>query len=176
MTAKTKTKTQLMAELVALQQRVTELETEQRQREIELEHWLAAERENWALAEALNQTGAAIGSTLRGEEVLDRILEEMSRVVACDAACLLLIEGEVARVYRWRGYIRSERATPEEIVSAALNIEQIPILHTVRQTSRPLTVSDPPPHDAWVHKFGTIWVKSYACAGSGECRAAQPGA
>jgi hypothetical protein len=96
MTAKTKTKAQLVIELAALQQRVTELEVELRQREVELEHWLAAERENWALSEALNQTGAAIGSSLRGEEVLDHILEEMSRVVACDAACLLLIEEDIA--------------------------------------------------------------------------------
>jgi PAS domain S-box-containing protein len=163
MTAKTKTKAQLVIELAALQQRVTELEVELRQREVELEHWLAAERENWALSEALNQTGAAIGSSLRGEEVLDHILEEMSRVVACDAACLLLIEEDIARVYRWRGYIRSDRATPGEIVSAALSITRIPILHIVHQTRRPQIISDPPADDAWVHKFGTIWVKSYAC-------------
>ncbi len=160
-----KTKAQLLAELAALQQRITELETEQQQREAELEPWLAAERENWALAEALTQTGAAISSTLRGEEVLDRILEEMSRVVACDAACLLLIEAEnLARVYRWRGYVRSGRTTPEEIVSVALRIDQIPALRTVRETSRTLAVPYPAQNEAWVRKFGTVWVNSYACA------------
>jgi len=164
MTDKAKTRAQLLAELTALQQRVIELETEQQQRDAELEHWLAAERESWALAEALNQTGAAIGSSLRGEEVLDRILEEMSRVVACDAACLFLIEGDLARVYRWRGYVHSGRATPTEIVSAALRIDHIPVLRTVRKTSRPLAVPHPTNNEEWVHKFGTLWVKSYACA------------
>ncbi|MCL4303077.1 MAG: PAS domain S-box protein [Anaerolineae bacterium] len=164
MTDSTKTKAQLESELAALRQRVVELETEQRQREAELEYWLAAERENWALAEALTQTGAAISSSLRGEEVLDRILEEMSRVVACDAACLLLIEGDVARVYRWRGYIRSGWATPYEIVSAALPVDNFPTLRSVRQTNRPLAVSYPAGDEAWVNKFGLAWVKSYACA------------
>jgi len=155
---------QLMAEIAALRQRVAELELEQQQREVELAHWLAAERENWALADALNQTGAAISSTLRGEEVLDRILDEMSRVVACDAACLLLVQEDVARVYRWRGYVHTERATPKEIVSAAFKIDRMPILQTVRETGRPLAVSQPANGDAWVHKFGKIWVNSYACA------------
>lgn len=164
MTDSTKTKAQLMAELAALRQRVGELETEQQQREAELEYWLAAERENWALAEALTQTGAAISSSLRGEEVLDRILEEMSRVVACDAACLLLIEGDVARVYRWRGYIRSGWATPDEIVSAAFAIDNFPTLRIVRTTNRPLAVPHPASDEAWVNKFGLAWVKSYACA------------
>jgi PAS domain S-box-containing protein len=164
MTDRAKTKTQLEAELAALRQRVGELEAEQQQREAELEHWLAAERESWALAEALNQTGAVIGSSLRGEEVLDRILEEMSRVVACDAACLLLIEGDVARVYRWRGYIRSGWATPYEIVSAAFPIDNFPTLQSVRTTSRPLAVPYPASDEAWVNKFGPAWVKSYACA------------
>ncbi|GIK39459.1 MAG: hypothetical protein BroJett011_32920 [Chloroflexota bacterium] len=164
MTDSTKTKAQLMAELAALRQRVGELETEQQQREAELEYWLAAERENWALAEALTQTGAAISSSLRGEEVLDRILEEMSRVVACDAACLLLIEGDVARVYRWRGYIRSGWATPDEIVSAAFAVDNFPTLRIVRTTNRPLAVPHPASDEAWVNKFGLAWVKSYACA------------
>lgn len=164
MTDRAKTKAQLIAELAALRQRVNVLETEQQQREAELEYWLAAERENWALAEALNQTGAVISSSLRGEEVLDRILDEMSRVIACDAACLLLIEGELARVYRWRGYVRSGWATPHEIVSAALVIDNIPNLHTVRTLGRPLVVAQVDSQDAWVNKFGTAWVKSYACA------------
>jgi PAS domain S-box-containing protein len=159
-----KTKSQLIAELAALQQRVAQLEIEQQNREADLARWLVAERERWALAEALHQTGASIGSTLRGEEVLDRILEEMSRVVACDAACLLLIEGELARIYRWRGYIRSRRATAKDIVSAAFKIESIPVLRAVQETRRPLVVSRPANNEAWVRKFGTTWVKSYACA------------
>jgi hypothetical protein len=72
---------------------------------------LAAEREQRLLAETLCQTSAAISSSLKGEEVLDRILKEMSRVVAHDAACVLLIEADFARVFRWRGYVRSGRAT-----------------------------------------------------------------
>lgn len=164
MTDRAKTKAELNAELVALRQRVSDLETERQQREAELEYWLAAERESWALAEALNQTGAAIGSSLRGEEVLDRILDEMSRVIACDAACLLLIEEEVARVYRWRGYVRSGWATPYEIISAALVINHIPVLYHVRNANRPMAVPHPTSQDTWINKFGTAWVKSYACA------------
>lgn len=155
---------QLLAETAALKQRVAELEAEQQQREVELAHWLAAEREHWALADALNQTGAAINSTLRGEEVLDRVLDELTRVVACDAACILLIQNDMARVYRWRGYVQAERASPKAIVSATFHIDRIPVLKTVRDTGRPLAVAQPAEQDAWVHKFGRVWVKSYACA------------
>ncbi|NJN93590.1 MAG: PAS domain S-box protein [Anaerolineales bacterium] len=155
---------QLLAEIAALQQRVAELEAEQQQREVELAHWLAAEREHWALADALNQTGAAISSTLRGEEVLDRVLDELTRVVACDAACILLIQADMARVYRWRGYVQAERASPKAIVSATFHIDRMPVLKAVRDTGRPLAVAQPAEQDAWVHKFGRVWVKSYACA------------
>jgi hypothetical protein len=137
-----KTKAQLLAELNRLTQRVSELEAEHQQAIIERERLLAAEREQRALAEALGQTVAAIGSSLRGEEVLDRILEEMSRVVIYDAACLLLIQGDLARVYRWRGYVRSGRASKTAIVSAAFNIESVPVLRTVRETGRPAAVAE----------------------------------
>ncbi|HXV98807.1 MAG TPA: PAS domain S-box protein [Anaerolineae bacterium] len=159
-----KTKAQLMAELNRLTQRVSELEAEQQQAIIEQERLLRAEREQRALAEALGQTVAVIGSSLRGEEVLDRILEEMSRVVIYDAACLLLIQGDLARVYRWRGYVRSGRATKTAIVSATFSIESVPVFRTVRKTGRPAAVARPAMNEQWVRKFGTAWVKSYACA------------
>lgn len=125
---------------------------------------LAAEREQRLLAETLCQTSAAISSSLKGEEVLDRILKEMSRVVAHDAACVLLIEADFARVFRWRGYVRSGRATKTAIISAAFTIESIPALQMARKTGQALVVSYPAKNDEWVRKFGTAWVKSYACA------------
>ncbi|GAB4482410.1 MAG: hypothetical protein Kow00124_31200 [Anaerolineae bacterium] len=63
-----------------------------------------AEREQRAMAEALRETAAALSSTLDLDELFDRILESLERVLPHDAANVMLIEDGVARIVRARGY------------------------------------------------------------------------
>jgi len=60
----------------------------------------AAEREQRILAEALRDTAEALNSTLNLEEVVERILDNVGRVISHDNASLMLFEGNYARVVR----------------------------------------------------------------------------
>src|SRR5690606_37317025 len=63
-----------------------------------------AERDQRILAEALRDTATDLSATLEINEVMDRILENVARVVPHDAACIMLIEDDIGRIVRHRGY------------------------------------------------------------------------
>ena len=58
------------------------------------------ERDQRKLAEALRDTSAALNSTLKLDEVLDRVLDNIGKLVTYDAAMVLLIEGHAVRKIR----------------------------------------------------------------------------
>jgi PAS domain S-box-containing protein len=158
-------KEQMIRELEELRQRVVELEAleiDHRQAETELERRLSAEVERRAVAEALCQTADALGSTLHYEEVLDRIMEQVSRLVPHDTANVMLVEGDSARVFRWRGYKRFK--AEDAVASAVFLIADTPTLRSMQETGRPLVIPDTDSDDEWVDAPGTSWIKSYAGA------------
>ncbi len=63
-----------------------------------------AEQEQRTLAEALRDTTATLTSTLDLQTVMVRILDNVGRVVAHDAANIMLIEANSARAAYWQGY------------------------------------------------------------------------
>lgn len=65
-----------------------------------------AEREQRTLAEALGDTATALTSTLKLDEVLERILTNVKLVVPYETATVMLIEGETARVVQCAGWER----------------------------------------------------------------------
>jgi GAF domain-containing protein/ActR/RegA family two-component response regulator len=109
--------------------------------------------------EALRQAGAALSSTLDYEEVLDRILEQVGQVVPHDAADLMLIEDDTARIFRWRGYNWGETDLAS---SFSFKISDSPTFRTMKETGRPLVIPDVEQYDAWVYRAETAWIKSYA--------------
>ncbi len=110
--------------------------------------------------EALRRAGAALSSTLDYEEVLDRILEQISYVIPHDAADLMLIEGDTARIFRWRGY--AEFGDSGFPVSFVFNLAQTTSLRTMLETNRPLAIPNVDQYEAWVYRPETAWIKSYA--------------
>ncbi len=155
-------KDQLVQELETARLRIAELEAAHALHEAEYQQLVIAEHEQRALAEALCQTGTALTSTFRRDEVLDRILDEMSRVVTYDAACIILIEGEKGRVFRWRGYAKFSASN--FVVSVIPNLAKIPVLQQIRQTHQALVVSQADPQDEWINQPGREWIKAYAVA------------
>ncbi len=124
------------------------------------EYLLTSEREQRMLAETLRWAGAVVLSdTLNYDEVLDHILEQVGRVTPHDAACILLVDGDTARVSRWHGY--TQFGAEASIVSAALKISDMPDLDTVWETGLPVAVSYVEANDPWSHRFGQNWIKSY---------------
>lgn len=100
----------------------------------------AAEEEDrqGALAGALRDIAAALTSTLNPEAVLGLILEHVGRVVPHDAANIMQISGDEARVTHSRGY---PPAIAQAMVEVRLGIE-MPLLHRMIVTGKGCVVTD----------------------------------
>ncbi len=121
-----------------------------------------AERRQRELAEALEEAAAAVSSTLEPDQVLDRILEQVERVVAGDAFNIMLIEKGTARVVRWRGY---ERLGMEgKIAHFIAPVVELPSLVQMVQTRKPVVIPDTSTDPDWVLLEGWKWAHSYVGA------------
>ncbi len=121
-----------------------------------------AEREQRTLAEALRDTAIALTSTLSVDAVLDRILEQVERVVPYDAVTILLVDadGDTVSVGRRCGAPEPGADDPGTHVSLAL----MPALSQMARTGQPVvlttTLSDP----SWGDTSIAGWIMSYAGA------------
>lgn len=159
------TKEHLLTELAELRQRVAELEVLKAQREQEKEErerLLAAERKQRSLTEALHRAGAELSGTLDFEELLDRILDQLSRVLPNDAADLMLLEGDVVRTFRNRGY--DQFGFEQSITSVTYNISDTYNLRRMRETKQPLAIPYVEEYQQWIYRPGLDWIKSQAGA------------
>ncbi|HMA34380.1 MAG TPA: MEDS domain-containing protein [Chloroflexia bacterium] len=119
----------------------------------------AAEREERVLAEALSDTVAVLNSTLDFEEVLDRILENVGRVVAHDVSTIALLDQDIWRVVRHRGF--AERGLAEWIESRRASSAQRPVLQRMIETGEPLVVPDTQTDPGWVFAPQIDWIRSW---------------
>ena len=92
------------------------------------------EREQYRFAEALRSVGAALNETLDSQEVLDRILSNLDRVVPHDAARIILVEEGQVRIAGQKCSTQNGR----ELILPAVDIED---LQRVAQTACPAQVS-----------------------------------
>ncbi|MEI6778176.1 MAG: diguanylate cyclase [Chloroflexales bacterium] len=122
-----------------------------------------SEREHRTLAEALRDTAAALNSTLTLDEVLDRILDNVGRVVPHDAANIMLVNADAytVSVVRSRGYVEHGE---EDIVSLQFQVAMIPGLSQMMHTGCSLSIPDTRANPTWVEHPATRWVASYASA------------
>lgn len=121
-----------------------------------------AEREQRQLAEALHKAATTLTSSLDLDEVLDRILEEMERVVPYEAADIMLIESGVAHVARHRGY--AERGLQSWITALCFTVSEVPNLRQMVETRRPLLIEDTGSYEDWVVIEEARWIRSYVGA------------
>jgi len=118
------------------------------------------EREQRELAEALGEAAAAVSSTLHPDQVLDRILEQVERIVTGDAFNVMLIESDTARMVRWRGYERVN----VKVLGTAFPIAEYPSLVKMMQTREPVVISDTATDPDWPLQEGWEWMRSYVAA------------
>jgi signal transduction histidine kinase len=130
----------------------------------EAKHEEEAGREQYVLAEALCDTAAALNSTLKLEEVLERILANVGRVVPHDAANIMLIESGIAQIIvRSQGY--SERKlSEEEVLALRFSVADVSSLSQMAETSQPVAIPDTQNDPGWVMSPETRWVRSYVGA------------
>ncbi len=128
----------------------------------ELKRAEQAEHVQRVLAEALRDTAAVLTSTLDVDEVLDRVLENVGRVLQHDAASVMLLDDDRVYTVRWKGYIRSLDTDEPPAYSQALQESDylLKILETGTTLTRPNIADDPlwkrsPEQDWWQSYIGT---------------------
>lgn len=108
----------------------------------------AAEREQRSLAEALRDTAESLNSTLDPQEVLERILTNVGRVVAHDAADIMLIENRSVRVVHCHGY--GELGLEDAVLNWRGVVEEIPAFRDMFTTRQPLVLADINDYPEWI--------------------------
>ncbi|WP_162909166.1 GAF domain-containing protein [Aggregatilinea lenta] len=116
-----------------------------------------AEREQRALAEALTNTAAALSSTLDLDEVMNRILDYVGRVVPHDAANIMLIEGGEVRIAYWRGYPESYREVFHTL-RFPIDLARFQAMITTRH---PILITDTTEDPLWMRIPETSYIRSY---------------
>jgi PAS domain S-box-containing protein len=116
----------------------------------------AAELEQRRLAEALRQTTATISTTLDLNEVLDRILTQLSIIAPIKSVDIMLIENGLAHIVRSMGYGEYEA----ELRKVYLPVDSTPNLRKMVETGRPLVIHDTREFEDWVDIEASRWMRS----------------
>lgn len=121
-----------------------------------------AERDQRALAEALRDTAAALSSTLSFDEVLERILTNVGKVVPHEAVSIMLVEDGVAHMVRSHGYQDTTGGTNGSQASAhkRWKMSENSLLRAVAAAGDSIVLSDTSEDPGW----DTPWIHSYAGA------------
>lgn len=113
------------------------------------------------LIEALHDTAAVLTHISDLENVLDRILSNIGRVVPHDAASIMLIEGGAARIVRSTGFSERGLLSAEE---ARFDCERVRHLHQVIATREPVIVTDMKGEAGWSNLPEMRWIRSHMTA------------
>ena len=125
----------------------------------ELSEANAAEREQRTLAEALRDTASLLSSTLDLEEVLDRILTTIERVVPHDTASVVLLEGADVRVVRTRDL--AGQYLIQDDLHRRFPLDELPNLVRMTRTHQPVVVTDTRADANWRQRAGSTWVRAF---------------
>jgi diguanylate cyclase (GGDEF)-like protein/PAS domain S-box-containing protein len=121
-----------------------------------------AEQRQRALAEALRDTASALNSTLNYEEVLDRILSNLERLVRHDSASIALVDDDnMVRFVRWRGY---DAAGTQLMQHSRIPLQERETYCRMARTGEPIIVADTRDEQGWVSYDEYDWIRSYAGA------------
>jgi diguanylate cyclase (GGDEF)-like protein/PAS domain S-box-containing protein len=121
-----------------------------------------SEREQRILSESLSETAALLTETLDLNEVFERILANVGRVVPHDSANLMMIEGEHVRITHSRGY--GEHGLQAYVDSFTFKWKDMPNLRQMVETHRPCLIPDAHSYAGWIQLTGSAWIRSFAGA------------
>ncbi|MBN1135164.1 MAG: GAF domain-containing protein [Anaerolineae bacterium] len=121
-----------------------------------------AEQEQRELTQALQEAADVVSSTLDLNEVLDRILVQVERVVAGDAFNIMLIEDGIASAVRWRGY--EWLGVADLIDNLTMPVSEYQTFTQMARTGQPLVVHDTTRDPRWILRPGWEKLRSYVSA------------
>jgi PAS domain S-box-containing protein len=120
----------------------------------------AAEHEQRVLAEALRDTAAALNSTLNFDEIMDRILTNVARVVPHDSANIMLIDKGTAYIARIKDYTGT--TYEQSMQGVRLVVSEAVTLQSMILMKAPLIIPDVHQYPNWVDAPESRWIRSYA--------------
>ena len=130
---------------------------------IEQARLFEAERDQRRLAVALRDSAAVLNRTLHFDEVLDRVLNNLGRVVTHDASNIMLIDDRgMARVARDRGF--AESGLTDTAYAMHLRVAEVQPLQFMFETGQPLVITDIAADPRWPRVQSMIEKGSYAGA------------
>lgn len=131
---------------------------------LELQHAILRANQLAEAGEAFYDTAAAMSSTLEINEVLDRILSSVERVVPHDAADIMLLNEQegFTHVVRSKGY--AERHLESWLYNWRLTFTETPTLNEMSESGRPIAIPDTRESPDWIEIPQTSWIRSYAGA------------
>lgn len=123
-----------------------------------------SEREQRNLSEALRDTASVLTSTLNLNEVIDRILNNIGKVVPCDALNIMLIDESTgqAKVIASKGY--EDWGIADWLMTISLSVQEYPDLAWMYDSRQPIVIPDTHQHKEWSAFDQTRWISSYAGA------------
>jgi GAF domain-containing protein len=117
---------------------------------------LAELQEQRRYAQALTDISAELIRHRDADQILDFILDRISRFATGAVVTLMLVVDGIAEVVRTTG---------TETLAQRMAVADVPILRRVSQTGRPYLVDDTrSPGSGWTHRAETTWIRSYLVA------------
>ena len=131
--------------------------TARKHTEADLERALRSEYKQRQYAETLSDVSLALTSKTNIDDVLDEILQQTKRLVAYDAAHIMLLEGNILRIVRSSATTSISFKT-EDRLDEIQHLSSLPLLAQVIRTNEPLIITDTKQNETWLHSDGTGWV------------------
>ena len=122
----------------------------------------ARESDNVAFSDALRDVARTVTSTLNQDEVLDRILANLGRVVQYDSAHVMLLDpdGNTLHMVRHSGYERQMTST-QRIANRGFRLNETRNLRQIVETQQPLIIVETREYAGWVDLPDVRWIRSY---------------
>jgi signal transduction histidine kinase/DNA-binding response OmpR family regulator len=125
---------------------------------------LKAEREQRELAEALRDIGVELSATLNFNSVLDRLLDQVGRVVSYDTGTVFLVEQGFAHVVRTRGHEKLGLEAANAAAALKFDLTTTPNLCWMAEKKEPLVIPDTLSNNNWLKGQEWAHVRSWAGA------------
>ena len=154
-----------IAHFIAIKQDITqrkEAEAELERRNLELQVISNAEHQQRQLSEALVAAALILNKSLKLNEVLALILEQIREVILYQLADITLLEGETFYDASHQG----DLAWPTNLIGMnnRFEVEGFPIFDKMRQSGRPVLLLDTQAEPDWVSLEGLAWTRSFLAA------------
>ena len=121
-----------------------------------------SERAQRLVAEGLADAALALSKSLAIDEVLDRILDHVQRVMDCTAIALVLYKEDTLELVRWRGF--DQMGSTDQILFAQFAKEDYAHLFYEATQEKPVIAVDVHKEPYWQPLGGLEWMNSFAIA------------